>query len=276
LIFAISLQSSLSEDLKAITCVYRQTTFGYTCDISKLVVLSAGEIEINGKHLENQTNADVDVIWVSKSLTPFVITQLFDAFPKATTFRVEASNLEELQENAFENAATIQQMNFNSNPLETIPARAFFGAVELKRLVLERNSLESIDENAFEGLESLELLRIGENHLKELPSNVFANLPNLTLLFINDNLLETIDSSLFANNPKLSHVQVQGNAISAVAPTVFINQLAIEEINLTNNLCVNEKFVISEFTSIESFIEGISVCIENFEVETETVEVESK
>jgi hypothetical protein len=103
--------------------------------------LSDGEFTFNGNHLDNLTNSDVNVIWISRSLTPFVITQFFDVFSEATAFRVESSNLEVLPENLFENALNVQQINFNNNPLEAIQAGAFSGAVSLNRLDLALKTL---------------------------------------------------------------------------------------------------------------------------------------
>jgi Leucine-rich repeat (LRR) protein len=109
------------------------------------------------------------------------------------------------------------------------------------------NGLEYVHENAFLGLWNLQELHLFGGNLVRFEPNTFQPLPNLRFLEVSYNLIEVLDSRWFLNNTLLARIHFNYNLIYAVAPNI-VDQPALTNLQLLENICVNDIFVINELT----------------------------
>lgn len=69
----------------------------YVCHLTEIEVTNPEtNVTFGGVHLENRTEADVEVVWMSYSNTPFMLPQLFTTFPNINELDIEFCNLQSI------------------------------------------------------------------------------------------------------------------------------------------------------------------------------------
>lgn len=100
-------------------------------------ILSGIEIEDNenlnfvfaGDHLPGYDDSQVQVVEITASRVPFIITQLFTNFPNLVGLFIHDGGLTRVQSNAFNNASNLFQFTVTGTPeLQEVQANAFQGA----------------------------------------------------------------------------------------------------------------------------------------------------
>ena len=123
---------------------------------------------------------------------------------------------------------------------------------------LSQNELSVLNPVWFEELESLETLNLGSNKIAELPANLFVTMENLKILNLASNNLAKINSDSFGTHLKLKSVNFGNNKINAIDKE-FLENVAVEKLNLENNLCYAKKV-----TDSKKMKDELNRCFENY------------
>lgn len=81
--------SSVAQDI-TLTCNFAIFFDEYFCTLGGIEVLDPeANVIITGNHFEDLTNEDVEVVRIVASNTPFIINQIFEAFPNLLELNID-------------------------------------------------------------------------------------------------------------------------------------------------------------------------------------------
>lgn len=218
-----------------------QNGFRYTCALSGIEVLNpSANITITGEHLTGRNNSDVEEIRIVNSNTPFMIQQLFDAFPNVLELDIVASNLQSINIPAF---VQLRWLYLTNNNLSRIENGTFINQRQLITISLYNSSITDLDEDAFVGLESLVSMNFINNHIREIVGRTLFPFVNVTYLDFEGNNLTRINEGVFSRNERLSSLYLERNQISEIHPG-FSAALpsSVNFINFSANQCIDSSF----------------------------------
>jgi hypothetical protein len=267
-IFAIvlaSIGSLKSQTVHVINCRFIVSNV-YTCDLNgaRLPDDDGIEIVIEGSHQPGRSNDDVLRVDVANfNDIPFIVTQFFTKFPNLGNMGIFVSGLRRIQPNAFANARNLTRFSLYDNMLRSVPASAFIGASNLDYLSLSYNTIENVDETAFAGLSTLRSLFLERNRIQQLPTNVFAPLTSLEHLNLSINQLTSLDGRIFANNHQLRNFDSYSNRINAVGRNIFDGLERLFIVDLTSNVCVSQRWILTGNTTVETVRGDMVRCFGN-------------
>lgn len=266
LFVAIFFAFTQAQDL-SVYCKFSMTSNGYTCQIKDVMITDNEnyDIEIAGLHLPGMSNEDVQMVEISCSTVPFVITQLFTTFRYLYFFKItKDSGLARIQTDAFQNATHLEFVFITGlSRLRLIDARAFTGGAKIMSLDLILNRIETIHETAFYGLESLRFLYLDGNRITQLPANLFLTCNQLEILQAPVNFLETLDGGLLRNNSKIQIIDFNKNSIEAIGSEFFDGMNRLTTFRFESNRCADSSWTFTGKVTIDTVRECLSSCFDN-------------
>lgn len=239
----------------------------YTCDINSVTVSDDYNQNINivGGHPPGWNNNLVRAVRIQLGDIPFIIPQLFTTFPNLFRLTISNAGLRRIQSHALANATNLELMIVESNPLREIEANAFSGASSLRSLDLFGNQLLNIDEDAFVGLSNLRDLLLESNRIRHLRKNLFRPLKTVEIISLSDNNVDIIHENLFANNRHLRNIDLVRNRINEVGRNFIEGLNELQILNVFENRCVNNIFIVDDTASKEEIRNGLTACFDNFD-----------
>lgn len=254
--------SALSAQTVDLECNFVYTLALYTCELSDIIVTDPeAQYNFGGEHLENRTNDNVDRVAIQNSNTPFIIPEIFTAFPNITELLIRESGLESIE---FPPTHQLRRIFFSYNRIGTLKNATFANQSNLTHLNLNRNHIAVIEEDAFIGLDNVETIFLIANNLTELPGRIFANIPSLTTLDLENNNLTRIEAATFAENRQLWRLYLEYNEITAIEPTFLRNLTGLNYVNLRGNECVQNGFFFDDEFDTIRFHQSLADCYEGF------------
>jgi hypothetical protein len=256
--------STAAQDPVELNCQFLDSVFGeYICRFVGIDVTDPSQpVTIGGNHVAGRTNADVSVVQIRNSNTPFVIQQIFTSFPNLIELDIQNSNLQEL---TLSPTVQLEYLTLYRNNVSRIANRTFVGQSRLEFIEAMDNRIVEIEENAFEGLENLFGLMLIGNRISQLPPTVFHPLTNILYLDLEQNRIERIDEGIFAENTLLESLFLEFNQINAVSPT-FTRSLStdLQYLNLQGNRCIDRPFALRESIDMIILNNALNTCFNNF------------
>jgi Leucine-rich repeat (LRR) protein len=222
------------------------TISGYTCilsDININVTKETQVISITGVHSVDHNDNDVRNIKILGSHTPFIITEVLEAFQTVEGLEIRKSSLQRIQPFALSTAPNLKNIIIVDNKIPMLEAGSFQGLHNLEVLLLISNHIESISDLAFFGLQKLKVLWITHNRLMILEPTTFGRLVNLKKLIMTHNYLTRLDGQIFANNTQLKQLILNDNKLSEIDSTFINNLKNLEMLKLMSNVCVDQDFI---------------------------------
>jgi hypothetical protein len=120
-----------------------------------------------------------------------------------------------LEEGAFAELQTLEQLDLRSNGINALPAKTFMGLKGLKKLDLRKNRIHTLSPGQFDGLEALQKLFLHENVIYRIQEGTFDKLVLLKDLYLHKNNLEALESaSVFNNLPAVSDLDLDMNPMT--------------------------------------------------------------
>jgi Leucine-rich repeat (LRR) protein len=226
-----------------------------------------------GNHLPNRSDADVTSVWIDNATIPFMLTDIFRAFPNIRHMITSYAGLKRFQPSAVVSARNLIFFTVVRNPtLNEIQSHAFGGASHLDSLDLSSNNISMIHRNAFVGLNRLVSLGLHNNALETLPSNVLWPLRRMTVITLSSNRLTVLDGRLFISKSRLFNINLSNNPINAIERTFMQYTRVTRFMNFQRNICVNDFFDF-QFQSNETIWGAFETCFDNFDrLESSTTE----
>lgn len=236
--------ATTAQDIE-ITCVFQWTIFTeYSCRLENITVLDP---EVNvvfvGEHLADMSDADVEVMQIRNSNTPFMMPQMFTTFPNLFELDIQSSNLQSID---IPSSVQLIWLIIYQNNIQHVTSGSIRGQERISYLELMSNGIETIDEDAFSELGSLNSLVLINNQLTEIQGTTLHNLTRLSYLDFERNNLTRISENTFSQNTLLYSLYLEFNQIAAIHPRFAAELTNLRFINLTGNQCVNRSFPLQD------------------------------
>lgn len=208
-------------------------------------------------------------IWLDISFVPgaqYLPINIADLYPNVENIYADNCSIVKIWKKNFRNLSNLKKLYLSGNKIDTINGDTFDDLLSLEKLDLLQNSIHSLDEKTFKRLIKLKILILSDNKLTELPSKIFQNnfelrelylsknqlvslplkifisLVKLEQIWLDGNYLTSLSVEHFFSNRKLRIISLKDNKISSLFSTILVNKEDMEEIDLRNNICIDEKY----------------------------------
>jgi Leucine-rich repeat (LRR) protein len=228
------------------------------------VLSRSANVTFTGNHLEDRTDLNVTKVRITGTNTPFIIPQVFEAFPNIKKHEINFARLQDVEVPV---SASLEELDVRFNRVERIQRGAFRNVPQLVTLLLVANQIETVDEGAFEGLAELYTLDLSANRIRVLTPQTFNPLAYVGDVKLDFNLLTRIDVGMFAMNNNLQRLYLNYNQLIEVAPT-FTRTLAntkLYYLAMELNRCINGEFLIVDEFSYMGLNKVLRTCFYNHE-----------
>lgn len=234
----------------------------YMCSLQRITVLDPSvNVTFNGTHDDNRTDADVDLVQIYSSNTPFIINQLFTTFPNLRFLNIYDSNLATI---VIPPEAQILQLSIVGNNISTLTSSSFRNQTQLRYFYITHSGVTDIDEDAFGDMHAVEYFSLWNNSIQKLLPRTLAPLINALRINFRNNLLSIIDEDIFLQNTNLEELYLGFNQIDQIHPRSFVNlRNSLSMIDLTGNQCVSQSFSLESDQDWTTMNNSLEVCFRN-------------
>lgn len=261
--FLAFLSFASSQDL-TLNCLYLNTPYDeYACLLMNIEVLNETQnVIIGGEHMEGKTEADIEVVVIADSNTPFMIQQIFTTFPNMLELEIYNSSLQSVN---VPPSANLIWLDLSLNNILRLERGGFRNQTDLAFLFLVSDNIREIDEDAFEDIGNLFFLILIGNVIEEIAPRTFDPLTELMILDMEGNSLTRIDEGIFSPMRNLVYLFLDFNQINAIHPRFVADLIGIlEYIDLKGNLCINRSFEIDDDAGVAQMNNALNTCFNNF------------
>uniref|UniRef100_A0A8C3HC79 Slit homolog 1 protein n=1 Tax=Chrysemys picta bellii TaxID=8478 RepID=A0A8C3HC79_CHRPI len=109
-------------------------------------------------------------------------TGLFKKLPHLKKINLSNNKVTEIEDGAFEGAASVSELHLTANQLESVRSGMFRGLAGLRTLMLRNNRISCIHNDSFTGLRSVRLLSLYDNQISTIAPGAFDTLQSLSTL----------------------------------------------------------------------------------------------
>lgn len=218
------------------------------------------------KYLKKYDVTATNYSWLNFNKTNFINgiipNEIFQDFKAMREFEIQLSK--GLQTVRFMQGENLRSLYIISSDLETLDEFSFVKLENLKTLILNHNQIKSIHRRSFKNLRILEDIEIVNNSLTHLNPITFHNNLKLKSINLKSNKIKVILNDLFKLNINLVNIQLMNNQISFMERCPFATLNKLEKIDLTSNLCINQKWRFKKFVNWCHFSE-FETCFKSIE-----------
>lgn len=261
--FVAGLTSAVAQNPVAFNCTFSVNWYNeYVCRLTGIEVLNRSQqVTFGGEHLDNRTNANVDVVEIRDSNTPFIIPQIFTTFPNIVELEVITSNVQ-----AIEIPDNIQliELTLSGNNISRIVNETFINQTRLQFFTAVNSGIREIEENAFVGLSSLRGLVLINNNITELAPRTLTPLISAVRIDFERNELTRVED-VFSSCTNLTYLYLEYNQINEISPFfASVTQDSLYSVNLSGNQCVDRFFFFEDEIELIVLNNALSPCFRNF------------
>lgn len=195
---------------------------------------------IEQRHFEHMTNLKALAFPYAKK-TKVIGEFAFNELVNLEFLAFRETGVEFFPENVFWNLHKLKVLISLGNPFRVIHESLLRDLTELEVLTLGNSNINVLSKNVFTRLRKLKALDLSYNPISTLDEEVFKDLRNLKGLRLYGCKLESLPAKLFENNLKLETILLYSNRLKAIQ-VVFSKLKMIQEVDLTNNLCIDESY----------------------------------
>lgn len=179
--------------------------------------------------------AQIKTVIFLDSKVIYIPPQLFKQFSTIERIYLNATDLEDIEEDSFDKADFVKEIYLNQNKLKDINKGAFSQAKQCHILDLSQNQIEKLDDEAFGGLSAVRKLLLNLNRITKISVEVFQPLINLNYLDLSNNNIETFVDGIFDHNRALQKVDLSFNSIKVLSLNLQNNYL-IQILDVSSNV----------------------------------------
>lgn len=227
-----------------IECVFYVNFYGeYVCELSGIEVVNEFDtILVGGEHLEGRTNADVEVVEIYDSNTPFIIPEIAETFVNANEWVIAAVGLQSI---FIPFSPELRWITIYLNNITHLEERAFAANPQIIYLDLWRNEIQNISPDAFVGLVNLQALALIDNNIREIHPRTFNPLPSVSYLDLEGNSLTRV-GEILSNNRNLYSLFLEYNQIEAISPRLLTHLRGgrFSLVSFLGNACIDGAFFV--------------------------------
>ncbi|XP_038266910.1 slit homolog 1 protein isoform X2 [Dermochelys coriacea] len=118
----------------------------------------------------------------SNEISVLEATGLFKKLPHLKKINLSNNKVTEIEDGAFEGAASVSELHLTANQLESVRSGMFRGLAGLRTLMLRNNRISCIHNDSFTGLHSVRLLSLYDNQISTIAPGAFDTLQSLSTL----------------------------------------------------------------------------------------------
>lgn len=156
-------------------------------------------------------------------------------FPNSlTTLVLTNNNINAIEDDAFSNLLSLEQLELDQNKIELIKPVYFTRLTRLVRLNLSNNKIKDILPLSFSNMDSLYSINISSNSLKTIKRSTFINLMNIRSIKLNGNKIKIMEEAVFDNCRLLRNIELASNHEIIVRSNSFKRLPKLNNIKVAN------------------------------------------
>lgn len=262
-------QTSLAPPIE-LTCEFRILAvvevrdYGCLLEHINLDIETNDPVRILGEHVEGRGVLDVKVLEIHDSMINTIPSLIFFQLPNIEALEILRSGTFALEARSFFFANNLRDIRINNNNIPRVTGSPFAYAKNLEMIFLFDNQIVEIESTVFLGLNKLFHLSIGVNKISQMSAAHFAPLKSLERIYMIQNEIEVVGNDWFGANPLLTDIDIEYNKISSIGSNFLDGLENLDYVLLSNNLCVNKNFKITEDFTIDDVRSGLQECFDNF------------
>ncbi|XP_010211760.1 PREDICTED: slit homolog 1 protein [Tinamus guttatus] len=174
------------------------------------------------------------------------LTKIPERIPQSTAeLRLNNNEISVLEATGiFKKLPHLKKINLSNNKVSEIEDGAFEGAASVSELHLTVNQLESVRSGMFRGLDGLRTLMLRNNRISCIHNDSFTGLRNVRLLSLYDNQISTITPGAFDTLQSLSTLNLLANPFNCNCHLAWLGDwLRKRKIVTGNPRCQNPPFL---------------------------------
>uniref|UniRef100_A0A670HXR5 Slit guidance ligand 1 n=1 Tax=Podarcis muralis TaxID=64176 RepID=A0A670HXR5_PODMU len=118
----------------------------------------------------------------NNEITVLEATGIFKKLPHLKKINLSNNKVSEIEDGAFEGAASVSELHLTVNQLESVRSAMFRGLDGLRTLMLRNNRINCIHNDSFTGLRNVRLLSLYDNQISTIAPGAFDTLQSLSTL----------------------------------------------------------------------------------------------
>ncbi|KAG8135734.1 hypothetical protein E2320_008724, partial [Naja naja] len=118
----------------------------------------------------------------NNEITVVEATGIFKKLPHLKKINLSNNKVSEIEDGAFEGAASVSELHLTANQLESVRSSMFRGLDGLRTLMLRNNRINCIHNDSFTGLRNVRLLSLYDNQISIISPGAFDTLQSLSTL----------------------------------------------------------------------------------------------
>jgi len=182
--------------------------------------------DISGKHIDNQTDNDVQYINCQyKIISTNIPSIICEKFPNIVEMRFYSIGINRIDSYSFKGCKNLRSLYIQHNQISKVDEKAFANNLKLEYLELYYNQLSTLPEKLFSNQKNLQTIYLHGNQLTEMPDNIFQPLTNLTTLYLADNHIQNLKSKWFETLGALSHLDLSNSNLTGELPRNLFGSL---------------------------------------------------
>ncbi|KAL7014368.1 hypothetical protein ACKWTF_015889 [Chironomus riparius] len=195
------------------TCIYSYILNNiYSCELQISESLNSMDVlEITGIHLDNQTDADVQIVNYQSIATSYFNGEVLKKFKNLKVLNFYGSGLQAINPNSFVVCSSLETITGLFNQITLLPSEMLKNCENLKAFRLEAYNIFNIPENLFGMTKNLEDFRLTTFNITSLPEKLLQNIKNLTIFDISGNKLTELHPNFLIAAVNLEEVDMSFN-----------------------------------------------------------------
>lgn len=163
----------------------------------------------------------------------------FEVLGRLETLELNGNRLKDISRAALSPLKGLTKLDLSDNKLVKLPGGMFADLGKLNELRLDRNSMD-FDEQSFEGADSLTKFTCNDCRLHTVPAKSLRRIKNLRHLELNQNQLQHLDEDAFGDLGKdgghrLLHLSLDNSNLESIDKAAFRPFSALQQLNLGHN-----------------------------------------
>lgn len=218
-------------------CTFKNSKFGYSCEIMSDHYINKAIIESERNHLEGKHDGIIQYIYIKNQPIALGLNKIFEKFNNVEKVEMWQASIKTLDSMFF--CSKLRTFDLRLNQLAKLDSKVFSRCNNIEKLIFNKNGIVNIDEKTFEGLENMKFLDLSFNGISAFPSQTFLNTKKLATLKLSHNIMNSYSLLWLLNFSSLEILDLSHNELIYMSFGVLEKHASLQELHLNSNKLID-------------------------------------